>query len=211
MKAIKLATRAVELKDKGEFIETLAAAYAEAGRFQEAIKTEERAIAKLKQEGGTKEALAEAEGHLAFYKDKAGMPSGPMTSQASGEETQGGSTGKEPAGKPVVTTSSQQTKEQKIETEVGEQGINNIYFVQIEVDPSTSEEEAEKHFEQRAAQVCKREGYQGFRILDKPKKHLFGGLTVGDLDSSVTHIKESHCPQCPIKYEGDVECLEERK
>jgi tetratricopeptide (TPR) repeat protein len=71
VKAIELAKKAVELKDTGGNIDTLAAAYAEAGRFQEAIKTQERAIAKLKQEGGTKD-LPEFEEHLSSY--KAGKP-----------------------------------------------------------------------------------------------------------------------------------------
>jgi tetratricopeptide (TPR) repeat protein len=71
VKAVKLAKKAVELRDWSGNIDTLAAAYAEAGRFQDAIKTEERAMAKLKQEGETKY-LAEFEEHLSSY--KAGKP-----------------------------------------------------------------------------------------------------------------------------------------
>jgi hypothetical protein len=41
------------------------------GKYQEAIKTQERAITKPKQEGGTKD-LAEFEQHLSSY--KAGKP-----------------------------------------------------------------------------------------------------------------------------------------
>jgi hypothetical protein len=52
-------------------LDALAAAYAEVGRFQEAIKTQERAITKLKREGGTKD-LPEFEQHLSTY--KAGKP-----------------------------------------------------------------------------------------------------------------------------------------
>jgi len=52
-------------------LDALAAAYAEAGRFQEAIKSQEKAITKLKQEGGTKD-LPECEEHLSSY--KAGKP-----------------------------------------------------------------------------------------------------------------------------------------
>jgi hypothetical protein len=52
-------------------LDAQAAAYAEAGRFQEAIKTQERAITKLKREGGTKY-LPEYEEHLSSY--KAGKP-----------------------------------------------------------------------------------------------------------------------------------------
>jgi tetratricopeptide (TPR) repeat protein len=71
VKAIDLAKKAVDLMGTAGNIDTLAAAYAEAGRFQEAIKTEERAIAKLKQEGETQH-LSKCEEHLASY--KAGKP-----------------------------------------------------------------------------------------------------------------------------------------
>jgi tetratricopeptide (TPR) repeat protein len=71
VKAVELAEKAVELKDESGYIDTLAAAYAEAGRFQEAIKTEERAIEKLEEEGNTK-AIAECNKHLSSY--KAGKP-----------------------------------------------------------------------------------------------------------------------------------------
>jgi hypothetical protein len=53
------------------YYDTLAAAYAEAGRFQDAIQTQERAITKRKQEGWTKD-LSEYEKHLSSY--KAGRP-----------------------------------------------------------------------------------------------------------------------------------------
>ena len=68
VKAIELAKKAIELKDTASHISTLAAAYAEIGRFQDAIKTEERAIAKLKEEGNTKD-LPELKKHLASYKE----------------------------------------------------------------------------------------------------------------------------------------------
>jgi len=70
-RAVELAEKAVALIDAANCLDTLATAYAEAGRFQEAIKTQERAITKLKQEGGP-EALTEFEKHLSSY--KAGKP-----------------------------------------------------------------------------------------------------------------------------------------
>jgi tetratricopeptide (TPR) repeat protein len=70
-RAVELAEKAIALKDDANFLDTLAAAYAEAGRFQEAIKTQERAITKLKQEGETQH-LSKCEEHLASY--KAGKP-----------------------------------------------------------------------------------------------------------------------------------------
>jgi tetratricopeptide (TPR) repeat protein len=66
--AVELAEKAVELDEAISRLDTLAAAYAEAGRFQDAIQTQEQAIAKLKQAGGTKY-LAEFEQHLESYKD----------------------------------------------------------------------------------------------------------------------------------------------
>ena len=70
-RAVELAEKAVALKDAASFLDTLAAAYAEAGRFQDAIKTQERVITKLKQESGT-QYLPQCEKHLSSY--KAGKP-----------------------------------------------------------------------------------------------------------------------------------------
>ena len=69
--AVVLAEKAVELDETTSRLDTLAAAYAEAGRFQDAIKTLERAIAKLKEEGKAK-AIPKYEKHLSSY--KAGKP-----------------------------------------------------------------------------------------------------------------------------------------
>lgn len=70
-RAVELAAKAVELKETYYTLGTLAAAYAEAGKFQDAIKTQKRAIEKLKEEGYGKN-LAGYEERLAFY--KAGKP-----------------------------------------------------------------------------------------------------------------------------------------
>ena len=54
-RAVELAEKALNLEETGDILAVLAAAYAEAGRFQEAIETMERAIMKIKQEGRTKD------------------------------------------------------------------------------------------------------------------------------------------------------------
>ena len=71
-RAIALAEKAVKLEETANRLDTLAAAYAEAGRFQEAVKTEERAITRIKQSEGWVETLPEYEKHLSSY--KAGKP-----------------------------------------------------------------------------------------------------------------------------------------
>jgi len=70
-RAVDLAEKALKSRETAARLDILAAAYAEVGRFQEAINTQERAIAKLKKDGNTK-AIAEWEKHLASY--KAGKP-----------------------------------------------------------------------------------------------------------------------------------------
>jgi tetratricopeptide (TPR) repeat protein len=66
-RAVELAGKAAALKDSANVMDTLAAAYAEAGMVPQAIKTQERAIAKLKQEGWTNDRPAYRK-HLSSYK-----------------------------------------------------------------------------------------------------------------------------------------------
>jgi len=68
--ALVYAERAVSQKESAAYLDTLAAAYAELGRFADAVSTQERAIALLT-EAGTAEAEALAK-HLAAY--QAGQP-----------------------------------------------------------------------------------------------------------------------------------------
>ena len=65
--AVEVAQKAVELSPEANFLDTLAAAYAEAGRFGDAIATQKRAITLLNKEGKTDE-LAEYIGRLNSYK-----------------------------------------------------------------------------------------------------------------------------------------------
>jgi tetratricopeptide (TPR) repeat protein len=67
VKAVELARRAVEISSEADHLDTLSAAYAEAGRFEDAIRTQEDAIKKLGEEGTEGEA-AEYKERLASYK-----------------------------------------------------------------------------------------------------------------------------------------------
>ncbi|MEE9420550.1 MAG: SPOR domain-containing protein, partial [Desulfatiglandaceae bacterium] len=66
-KAVALAQKAVELSPEANFLDTLAAAYAEAGRFGDAIATQKRAITFLNKQGKTDEP-AEYIGRLNSHK-----------------------------------------------------------------------------------------------------------------------------------------------
>ncbi len=65
-KAVDMAKKAVEINSEPNFLDTLAAAYAEANNFEDAITTQKRAIALSYAEGKT-EALAEYTEHLKSY------------------------------------------------------------------------------------------------------------------------------------------------
>ena len=66
-RAVDLAEKAWKSRETAARLDILAAAYAEVGRFQEAVNTQEKAITKVKQEGREK-ALPEYEKHLSSYK-----------------------------------------------------------------------------------------------------------------------------------------------
>ncbi len=71
--AVRLAERACELTNysKADFLNTLAASYAAAGRFTEAVSTAQKAL-ELAKSSGQDGLMEEIQGHLALY--KAGQP-----------------------------------------------------------------------------------------------------------------------------------------
>jgi tetratricopeptide (TPR) repeat protein len=71
MRAVELAEKALRINEVDYVLNTLAAAYAEAGRFQEAVESQEKAIEKLKESGNLKDML-KYEKRLQSY--KAGKP-----------------------------------------------------------------------------------------------------------------------------------------
>jgi hypothetical protein len=71
-KAIRLAKQAVASNATPWYMDTLAAAYAEAGKFADAVHTQEQVVALLRGKGGAHELLDDASKRLEFY--RAGKP-----------------------------------------------------------------------------------------------------------------------------------------
>jgi len=71
-KAVELALKAVEIDPKATCLDTLAAAYAEINRFDEAVAAQEKALALLAQEGKSKQLIDRYTERLKSY--KAGQP-----------------------------------------------------------------------------------------------------------------------------------------
>lgn len=80
--AVKLAEKAISLKDTAAIRDTLAAAYAQAGRFAEAVGLQERAVAKARTEGLSAEDIAEFEARLRFYRKRQPYREGPPSTSA---------------------------------------------------------------------------------------------------------------------------------
>jgi tetratricopeptide (TPR) repeat protein len=68
-KAVKYANKALELSLKAGYLDTLAAAYAEQGQFEDATREQEKAIDLLAGKGGTEKRLAAYRERLKSYKE----------------------------------------------------------------------------------------------------------------------------------------------
>ena len=68
IKAVELAKKALELDTRAIFVDTLAAAYAETGKFKVALVTQEKAIDLLKKEGQPNKTIDQFIKHLKSYK-----------------------------------------------------------------------------------------------------------------------------------------------
>jgi tetratricopeptide (TPR) repeat protein len=68
-KAVELAKKAVELNPEAIYLDTLAATYAEVGKFEDAITTQEKAIAQLRKECDIKNLINKFIERLNSYKD----------------------------------------------------------------------------------------------------------------------------------------------
>ena len=66
-RAVTLAEKAVSLGDDAGSRDTLAAAFAEAGRFPDAVSTQERAVAMARTEGKSADVIADLEDRLRLY------------------------------------------------------------------------------------------------------------------------------------------------
>ncbi len=67
-KAVTLATKAVHLNDTAQIRDTLAAAYAEARRFIDAVAEQERAIEMLRAAGASAKEIADLQSRLDLYR-----------------------------------------------------------------------------------------------------------------------------------------------
>jgi tetratricopeptide (TPR) repeat protein len=68
-KAVEYAKKALELNLKVGYLDTLAAAYAEQGQFEDAVREQEKAIELLAGKGGTQKSLAASRERLKSYKE----------------------------------------------------------------------------------------------------------------------------------------------
>ena len=69
-KAVTLALKAVQSKRNGNYLDTLAAAYAEAGKFDEAIRVQKEAVDMLGVSGSKPQLMKEVQDRLNLYKSK---------------------------------------------------------------------------------------------------------------------------------------------